>query len=312
MKKLIIGLLIITIIGIGSVYFLIPTKITVSTVKYVTAYQNSVLRFLADTQKINECFKNVATKNKKGFFYHGFIYTINRTLTNVTEINIHSDAIETNSQLITVNIYLDSCAIRWSAEVDANTYNPFARIRSYQKAVQLKESMGGLMEVIKQYLDNPINLYDFAIKEVQWQDSIIITTKIKTEQAPTVENIYKQINNLKVYSASQNAQIKNTPMLYSKKIDGKHYESMIGIPVNKSLKEIKDYTIKRMPFSGNMFVAEIKGGPTTIKRGIEQLTNYLNDTKRPSPAIPFEMIITDRLQQPDTSKWITKLYYPVM
>ena len=31
-----------------------------------------------------------------------------------------------------------------------------------------------------------------------------------------------------------------------------------------------------------------------------------------SPAIPFESLITNRLEEPDTSKWVTKIYYPFL
>jgi hypothetical protein len=29
-------------------------------------------------------------------------------------------------------------------------------------------------------------------------------------------------------------------------------------------------------------------------------------------AIPFQSLITDRVKEPDTAKWITKLYAPVL
>jgi hypothetical protein len=39
---------------------------------------------------------------------------------------------------------------------------------------------------------------------------------------------------------------------------------------------------------------------------------YKDDYQRVSPAIPFYSLITDRLKEPDSSKWITKIYFPVM
>ena len=67
-----------------------------------------------------------------------------------------------------------------------------------------------------------------------------------------------------------------------------------------------------MPYNGNVLVTEIKGGTYTIKKSFDQLENYLTDAKRTSPAIPYEMMITDRSKETDTAKWVTRLYYPVM
>jgi len=67
-----------------------------------------------------------------------------------------------------------------------------------------------------------------------------------------------------------------------------------------------------MPVNGKMFVAEVAGGSSTIQNGYSALKNYLLDSKRPSPAVPFELLINDRRQITDSAKWQTRLYYPVM
>jgi hypothetical protein len=62
---------------------------------------------------------------------------------------------------------------------------------------------------------------------------------------------------------------------------------------------------------GNILVGEVKGGTYTVISGEQNLTNYVNDHKKMSPAIPYQSLVTDRLLEADTSKWVTKLYYPV-
>jgi hypothetical protein len=63
---------------------------------------------------------------------------------------------------------------------------------------------------------------------------------------------------------------------------------------------------------GNILVAEVKGGVYTAEKAIEVLSVYANDKKRISPAIPYQSLVTDRMQVSDTSKWITRLFYPVI
>jgi hypothetical protein len=39
---------------------------------------------------------------------------------------------------------------------------------------------------------------------------------------------------------------------------------------------------------------------------------YMKDFKLTSPAMPFELLVTNRANEPDTSKWVTKIYYPIL
>ena len=62
---------------------------------------------------------------------------------------------------------------------------------------------------------------------------------------------------------------------------------------------------------GKILVTEVKGGPHAIQVAYAQYEKYLQDYHRISPAIPFESLITERIAEPDTGKWVTRIYYPV-
>jgi len=311
MKKWIIAFFILLGLSICSIYILIPSKITVSSVRYIKAYHNTVLKFLTDNQKMNEWLQSVSNKNEKGYTYKGFNYSIIRTLSNITEFTINSDKINVKSNLISQNVYLDSSVIQWATEIEAG-WSPFERLSKYNEARRLKKSMSSLMDQMKIYLDNSANMYGIVIKETQLKDSVVITIKIKTSLLPGVKEVYNQVKKLSDYAESKSASATNSPMLSVNKMDENHYESMIGFPINKIIAETKDIRIKRMPYGGNMFVADVKGGPYSIQKGLANLGIYLIDSKRTSPAIPFELMLTDRLKETDTAKWITRLYYPIM
>ena len=311
MKRLIYGLLIIVVICVAGIYIFIPARITVSTVRYVKAYHNTVLKFQTDKTIMNNWFQSVSGKTENGYQYKGFTYNIEKTVSNITEFTVKSNTLDLKGNLISLNIYLDSSAIQCVTEIEAGL-NPLGRISKYREAIQLKESMTGLMDQLKMFLDNSSGIYGINVKETQLKDSVLITSKILTVKYPTVEEIYQQVKKLSDYASSKNATIQNSPMLFVNKIDDIHYQSMIGIPINKVIEQTNDMRIKRMPYKGNIFVTEIKGGPSVIQKSFEQLNTYLLDSKRVSPAIPFEMMITDRSKETDTTKWITRWYYPVM
>ena len=86
---------------------------------------------------------------------------------------------------------------------------------------------------------------------------------------------------------------------------------MVAIPVNKVLPDAGEIQMKRM-IPGNILVTEIRGGEATIDAAFDTFDKLITDYRKTSPAIPFQLLITNRQVVRDTSKWITKLYYPVI
>jgi hypothetical protein len=64
--------------------------------------------------------------------------------------------------------------------------------------------------------------------------------------------------------------------------------------------------------AGKILIGEVRGGDATTKNAFAEMHNYVVDHQMTSPAIPFISLVTDRKQEPDSSKWISRIYYPVM
>ncbi len=62
---------------------------------------------------------------------------------------------------------------------------------------------------------------------------------------------------------------------------------------------------------GKILVTEITGGKNEITAAFAKLKTYMEDNRLVAPAIPFEMFVTNRVEQTDSTKWITKIYYPI-
>jgi hypothetical protein len=119
------------------------------------------------------------------------------------------------------------------------------------------------------------------------------------------------IQSLKNYIGQNNASEKNAPMLNIFEIDSTHYEAMTAIPVDRQLPQTKEFAPKFLLKGGNILEAEIRGGPNTIEKALDEIENYRTDYKFTSPAIPYQLLLTDRMKEKDTAKWITRIYYPV-
>jgi hypothetical protein len=119
------------------------------------------------------------------------------------------------------------------------------------------------------------------------------------------------IRDLRKYIAQNNAIEKNSPMLNVLKFDSSHYEAMTAIPVDRALTPTNEFAPKFLLKGGNILEVQVQGGPTTIENGLKELENYRSDYRFTSPAIPYQLLVTDRMKEADTTKWITRLYYPV-
>jgi hypothetical protein len=131
------------------------------------------------------------------------------------------------------------------------------------------------------------------------------------EHYPKVQEIDAMIQDLRKYIIQNNAIEKNSPMLNVLKFDSSHFEAMSAIPVDKALPRTTEFSPKFLLKGGNILEAQVQGGPYTIETSLQEIENYRSDYKYNSPAIPYQLLVTDRLKETDTTKWITKLYYPV-
>jgi len=85
----------------------------------------------------------------------------------------------------------------------------------------------------------------------------------------------------------------------------------LAIPVSGVIGGKGDISFTRL-VPGRYLITDVKGGPATVDRALGALKDYIRDHQRTVMAIPFQSLITNRMQEPDSSKWVTKIYYPVM
>ncbi len=172
--------------------------------------------------------------------------------------------------------------------------------------------MGAILNKIQTFYSAPENVYGFEIKKEFVADSILIQTSGTSKGYPNNQFIYHLIDNLKNYVTLNKATITGYPMLNVRLTDSITYEIKVALPVSKVLPNSGSILQKRMLGRGNILVTEVKGGTTVGKRAFDAIQKYAEDYQKVAPAIPFYSLITDRIAVPDSSKWITKIYYPVM
>ncbi len=142
------------------------------------------------------------------------------------------------------------------------------------------------------------------------KDSTMVATKVVTASYPTTAEIYSLIDNLESYIKSNGAKENNFPMLNVRKLENSEFETMVAIPTNKELEgNGKIFFSRFVPWK--VLTAEVSGGNSTVEEAFRQMKLYMSEYQKTAMAIPFQSLVTDRIQEPDTLKWVTNIYVPV-
>jgi len=305
MKKVLIGLFLSIAFLLAAVYLFIPRKIKIEVTVPLNAALPGVFRTL-----INDSNWNKWWPGETPFAYNKQTYSIKRRLFNVFDIDIYSDKDTINSQMELVLINENTMTILWNAE-QISSNDPFKRFIRHRHAKQTEKNMNAILQSLKTFLQKKENIYGVDIKEALVKDSALISTRRQFDHYPNAQEVDSMIQSLKKYISQNNAIEKNSPMLNVFEIGNSRYEAMTAIPVDKALPKTNEFAPKFLLKGGNILEAEIQGGTYTIEKGLKELENYRADYKFNTPAIPYQLLVTDRTKEPDTTKWITRLYYPV-
>ncbi len=213
-----------------------------------------------------------------------------------------------NGKLALVTLNDDSILVNFKIE-NLKSRRFFQTKTSTMETSTLADNVSAILSTLKSFLDEPINTYHIPVIHALVKDTVLISSKFSTKSYPLTTRIYAEINKLQHYLSHNNAKQTDAPMLHIEKIDSAYF-CMVAIPLNKAIPESNFFALKRM-IPGNILVTEARGGIRNVDKTFRQLTQYVKDYQLESPAIPFESLITDRMQEKDSSKWVTKIYYPI-
>lgn len=305
MKKVLIGLVVLLAVALLAVYLFIPAKIKMEATIPLQVALPGVSRALVDENNWTKWWPG-----KPPFSYNKQTYSIRGNVLNVFDIDIYTKKDTINSRMELLFIKANSMTILWNAE-QVTSNNPFKRFIQYRHAKETEKNMNAILQSMNTFLQKKENIYGFDIKETLVKDSVLISTRRTFDHYPNAREVDTMIQSLKKYIVQNDAIEKNLPMLNIVKFDNLRYQAMTAIPVDKELPQTNEFAPKFLLKGGYILEAQIQGGPFTIENSLKEFENYRSDYKLTAPAIPYQLLVTDRAKEADTTKWITRLYYPV-
>lgn len=300
-----VGLLLLIVLP----FIVIPSNLTVVNYDKVKCIPTAFARTM-NTNKFLAAFIN---HTDSSFTLNGYTYRVSKTLYNSSDIEIKHGEDVYETSFVLIGLAQDSSMVNWvvNDKKEAGN-NPIGRIVNYRKAVALKENMEAVLRNLKPFIENSTNVYGFNISHTTLTDTDLVAIKKSFKTYPDTKEIYAMVDEVKSYATMHGAQINSYPMLNVSLIDSV-YETMVAIPVNKVLPALGAIVPKHLvPIRDKIITTEIHGGTATVKEAYRQVELYMTEHSLSAPVIPFEQLITDRSKETDTTKWVTRIFYPIV
>lgn len=305
-----IAVLVIFVLILLFAFWLIPANTNIHQKLIVPANTKAFAREILDEQKWKQWWPGKHNQSSS-FEYNGNTYRLGEKKLSSLMITINKGTDSILTELIFVPLQADGVELSWNGKKNSDA-NPVNRLQNLSWSKNLNADINLLLQNIRSFYSNEDNLYDFHIEKALVPDSNLISTSTTTRSYPTTEVIYVLVDKLKNYIQKKEAKELGSPMLNIYKNPDSSYLVRVAIPTDKKLNNSGDIQYRWMLQGGNILVAEVKGGQHQVEKAFSKMENYVEDHQRIAPAIPFQSLVTDRRQEPDTSKWITKVYWPVM
>ncbi len=307
MKQILLSVLGIIIL-LTIIIFLLPSSKIVTQTIVVECPNNAVIRNITNATNWAKWWPGEKI-NDSNFIYRKKNIQINIILLNGFKATTISNDIITSLDFQFSSIGSASSQFIFSSKFEFSK-NPIKKSMQYLSYNSEKVDYVDFMNSLNEYFSSTEKVYGFKIEKQKVPNWAYISTKQSYQHYPTVDEIYGLIDQVNQYILLQKSSSKNSPILNIHSDNNKDYDVMVAVATDQNLPSNEKFFLKNMML-GNILVAEVKGGSTTIDQCQQAMKNYVEDYQKSSPAISFQRLITNRHIEKDSTKWVTTINYPI-
>jgi hypothetical protein len=188
--------------------------------------------------------------------------------------------------------------------------NPVSRLRLNGEVKQIQGEASVFLTRLKNNLEDQQKVYGISIRETSTADSMLVERQQVFDQYPSDSAIYILVGKLQQFIRSHGAHETGYPMFNVTEQVGGTFEVRVALPTDKEMRSDRE-VVWRQLIHGKYLEADVRGGDGVVRTAMGQMRNYINDYRRTMMAIPFQSLVTNRRMETDTTKWLTKLYFPI-
>ena len=310
MKKVLVGVIILLLLFVALIYLLIPSHVEIKTSSVIRVSPQAAVRILSRKETWKKWWPGSVANDSSTLRYGSTSYKIDQHLTNAFDIDILKTPDSVHSLLTLLPLHVDSLGVEWNGIANAGI-NPITRIDRYFEVKDTKNDMEQILASLKKFLEDQKNVYGIEIRREIVQDTLVVVKEKIVAEVPSTNSIYDIIEELRGHIKKQGARETNPPMVNVDRQPNFSFRLMVAIPVDHEIPSNGEIVFRRL-VRGYILVADIQGGPATVAKGFEEMKNFITDYSRSQVAIPFESLVTERNIESDTTRWKTRIYFPII
>ena len=292
---------------------MIPSRVEADEAVFVKAKKNTVNRAINNIHLWKQWWPDTANHTLTGnaLSYHNAIYQPHLPGLYAIAVEVSQGSKTYNTVLSITSYSTDTVLLSWKGSIPVSG-NPFTRISRYLHAKKMPDDMRAILYAAQKFMGDPQNIYGIKITNQIVKDTLLLNTQATFTHSPSTGDIYTLINKLTKAANKAAVPVTGYPMMNIVKEDSSTYLLRVALPVSQPVKEEHGIMIKRM-VRGNILVSnDITGGSSAVEHASEQMMHYVQDHNKTMPAISFQSLITNRQLEKDSTKWITRIYCPVI
>lgn len=210
----------------------------------------------------------------------------------------------------------DSTKVTWSLDSDLENTSTIMKPMSKYFFLGMDGMVGGDFEAGLQGLkelaeSTPTETKpSYAIEEVTTETMMVIAAPKKRMQVEEMKAYFdKYMPELYGFALQSNVKPGSATAIYYY-WDGKETEVEVVLPVDKEPADLGGYGFREIPATSALMI-DYYGAYGGSEAAHIALDTYAKENNI-KIGFPWETYVTDPSREPDTAKWLTKIYYPVM
>ena len=307
MKRFFYTIIVITIIVVGIGFFLPSNQLKSFTANATTPF-DGISRIIVNKKYWGNWWPGTVSNDSVLVFENTELH-IDMLLLNGFKAKTLNTTIPAALELQTIATYNAETALTLNVDFKLST-NPLIKLYQYVLYRSEQKKYEQLFKNLTLSFSNVKRVYGFDIQMGKVPNAYYVSVKTYLDHYPTTEEVYTSIDEVRNFIQSKNSKVMNEPIFNVFKEEENKYLLMVAVASDREIPTEGKFLQKNMML-GNIVVAGVKGGYDAINKCKEAVQFYISDFRKVSPAIAFERLITNRLQEKDSSKWITTINYPV-
>ncbi len=204
----------------------------------------------------------------------------------------------------------DQTKVTWTFDTEmSGLYKYFGLVMDGMLGPQYEQGLQNLKAVAEAKPSYNIGIGVEEVPEIHYLSILHTMTSENSDQISTIMG--ELFGELMGYMSSNNIEMHGSAMTVYPRSEENSFDMECALPVEEEVQVSDDRIVFKTISSGKAVKAVHMGSYHLLEDTHNTVNQYISDQGLQAAGAPYEIYITDPSDEPDTSKWITQVYYPI-